>query len=400
MLKRIHLLTLLMVSVPWSVAALAATMTGLSVDVNEDGSEQVAITANERLSPTNGFMLPHPDRVVIDLPLSDGALKLPASYNGRLIKGVRFGRFNESTSRLVLDLAMPATLEGFAPGNPLIIDLAPESPLAPVVVKPPVDNRGAGKSLIKNPPVNKKGKVIVSSAAEKKLALEPEDRKPLIAIDAGHGGQDPGAIGAHETHERDVTLGFALALRKALLRTGRYRVILTREDDRFILLHERVNIARKAHADMMVSLHADSNPRPEAKGLSIYTLSATASDAEAAALAEHENKADVISGIDLSTTDQDVANILIDLTQRETMSKSTTLADIIVSKLHPKITRLPGTHRFAGFRVLKAPDIPSVLIELGFISNVTDEKLLLSPEYRDLVVESIIKGIDRYYAGN
>lgn len=383
MMKRIHLLTLLTIFVPLSMTA--ATLSGLSVDVNEDGSEQIAITANEGLSPSNSFTLGTPDRVVIDLPLSEGALTLPSSYHGRLIKGIRFARFNESTSRLVIDLAVPATLEGFTPGNPLVIELAPEKPLPPIAAKPAVD---------------KKGKPTTKALSAKPVAAEPEDKKPLIAIDAGHGGQDPGAIGAHDTHERDVTLNFALALRKALLRTGRYRVILTREDDHFVMLHERVDIARKAHADMMVSLHADSNPRAEAKGLSIYTLSATASDAEAAALAEHENKADVISGMDLSTTDQDVANILIDLTQRETMNKSTSLADMIVSKLHPKITRLPGTHRFAGFRVLKAPDIPSVLIELGFISNPADERLLLSPEYRDLVVESIIKGIDRYYTGN
>ncbi len=347
-------------------AALAAELTGLTVEVNEDGSEQVAVTASEEIEVQRSFTLTNPDRVVIDLPEFTGSLSLPKKYKGVLLKGVRVGKFNATTSRLVMDLAAPATLQNITEGNPLIVGLKASKPVAA---------GGAAKAKVK-----------------------PEETKPLIAIDAGHGGQDPGAIGLHKTRERDVTLAFTLALRKALLRTGRYRVALTREDDHFIMLHERVNLARQAHADLMISLHADSNPRAEAQGLSIYTLSATASDDEAAALAEHENKADIISGMDLSTTDQDVANILIDLTQRETMNKSTIFADAIMESLHPKITRLSRTHRFAGFRVLKAPDIPSVLIELGFLSNRRDEKLLLSPEYRELVVASIIKGIDRYYA--
>jgi N-acetylmuramoyl-L-alanine amidase len=225
------------------------------------------------------------------------------------------------------------------------------------------------------------------------------ERKPLIVIDAGHGGQDPGAIGLHLTHEKDVTLNYARYLRKALLDTGRYRVALTREDDHFVMLPERVAIARKLKADIFLSFHADSNPRPEARGLSIYTLSETASDDEAAALAEHENKADIIPGIDLNKTDADVASILIDLTQRETMNKSAIFADAVVDGLHGKITKLQKTHRFAWFRVLKAPDIPSALIELGFLSNADDERLLLSPEYRDLVIDSVVKGIDRFRAG-
>jgi N-acetylmuramoyl-L-alanine amidase len=144
---------------------------------------------------------------------------------------------------------------------------------------------------------------------------------------------------------------------------------------------------------MFISLHADSNPRREARGFSVYSLSETASDAESAALAEQENKVDILGGMEVDVDDPEVADILIDLTQRETMSKSGDLAEILVGEMHPKVTQLSKTHRYAGFRVL----IPSVLIEIGFLSNPIDERLLASPEFRELVVASLIKGIDRYF---
>ena len=430
------------------IAIAAPTISGMSVEVGDDGAEQVAITGTAPLSPKKSFTLDNPDRLVVDFPNTAGSLKLPSNYKGNLLKSARFGQFNPTTSRLVIDLAVPVTVKSITPGSPLVIQLVPNGPLpatasnnaekqndderaatgrqgswqtstqpidpkqvAPVSasattgatansrIQSKADAKAEAKSdhgAVPSTAARKDGKAVASAPAAKSAVSEKD--KPLIAIDAGHGGQDPGAIGVHDTHERDVTLNFALNLRKALLRTGRYRVALTRDNDTFVMLHDRVDIARRAHADMLVSLHADSNPLVNARGLSIYTLSATASDDEAAALAERENKADVITGINLNTTDQDVANILIDLTQRETMNKSTELADDIVANLHPKIQRLPSTHRFAGFRVLKAPDVPSVLIELGFLSNPIDERLLLSPEYRDIVVGSVIKGIDQYYA--
>lgn len=337
-------------------------ISGLSVEVSANGAELVKFSGQGQAAPRKAFTLPNPPRVVIDIDrVPSTTLSLPRNYRGALIKSVRFGQFDATTSRIVLDLAGPITLtQSDSPDAAFAVLLTPS------------------------------GTSVITPAIEV---------KPLIVIDAGHGGQDPGAIGLHNTHEKDITLGYARHLRKALLATGRYRVALTRDDDRFILLPDRVAIARKLKADIFISLHADSNPRPEARGLSIYTLSETASDDEAAALAEHENKADIIPGIDLNKTDADVASILIDLTQRETMNKSAIFADAVVASLHGKITRLQKTHRYAGFRVLKAPDMPSVLIELGFLSNADDERLLLSPEYRDLVTSSIVKGIDRFRAG-
>lgn len=346
----------------------------LTIESRENNSELISFEASSPITPRKSFVLNGPDRVVIDLPhVTAAALKLPADYIGRLVRGVRFAQFDPQTSRLVLDLNYPVQIKSVSQGAPLVIELAPLKPL------PEPGSAAAAHEQSVDP-----------KAAQK--------QKPLIMIDAGHGGQDPGALGLHRTFERDVTLNFARALKKQLEASGRYRAALTRDTDTFIMLHERVNIARRAKADILISFHADSNPRPEARGLSLYTVSATASDAEAAALAERENKADIITGIDLNTTDADVAEILIDLTQRETMNKSTMLADSIVASLNPKINRLAKTHRYAGFRVLKAPDVPSVLIELGFLSNETDERLLLTADYRDLVVNSVIKGLDKFYA--
>ncbi len=354
---------------PLMAHAEGSSIAAPTFEAVDSKSEIVTFKVSDPITPRKTFTLSNPDRVVIDLPRSEGSGMTLSKSSSKMVKSVRFGQFDATTSRIVLDVAVPVTIDEVTPGSPLTVKLTATKALPTV------------------------------AAAGDKPVQSPEDMKPLIAIDAGHGGQDPGALGIHGTHEKDVTLNFARALAKALTNSGRYRVKLVRDEDKFIMLHDRVNIARKAQADIMISLHADSNPRPEARGISIYTLSATASDAEAAALADRENKVDVITGINLNTTDADVANILIDLTQRETMNKSTTLADAMVAALHPKINRLPSTHRFAGFRVLKAPDMPSVLIELGFLSNATDERLLLSPEYRDVVVASVLKGIDKYYKG-
>ena len=350
-----------------AMAQPVTSLSGVSVEMAESGVETVKFKGQGAAAPRKVFTLANPDRVVIDIDrVPPILLALPKNYAGKLIKGIRFGQFDKTTSRIVLDLHSPVSV------SPIELQGAAFA----------VTLTGTGAAL--------------SGASPKTPAIKA---RPLIVIDAGHGGQDPGAIGLHKTQEKDITLSYARYLRKALLATARYRVALTRDEDTFIRLPDRVAIARKLKADIFISLHADSNPKPDARGLSIYTLSETASDDESAALAEQENKADIIPGIDLNTTDADVASILIDLTQRETMNKSAIFADAVVASLHGKITKLQKTHRYAGFRVLKAPDMPSVLIELGFLSNPEDERLLLSPEYRDLVTSSVVKGIDRFLAG-
>jgi N-acetylmuramoyl-L-alanine amidase len=221
---------------------------------------------------------------------------------------------------------------------------------------------------------------------------------PLIYLDPGHGGPDPGTIGHSGTYEKDVTLAMAEELQRQLLATGRYRVKLTRERDRFVALRPRFEMARQDHADMFISLHADADPFFAARGASVYTLSETASDAEAEALAAKENKADLIDGVDLSHQNNTVTTILIDLAQRETKNRSAAFAELLVQDMGQSTLMLRNSHRFAGFAVLKAPDIPSVLIELGYLSDAQDEAQLISPVHRAKLAGAMLRAIDGYYA--
>jgi N-acetylmuramoyl-L-alanine amidase len=230
----------------------------------------------------------------------------------------------------------------------------------------------------------------------KKLA--PVMQRPLIILDPGHGGDDPGTIGrSYKTYEKTVTMQYALLLKKRLEKSGRYRVEMTRNADYFIRLEERVNKAREKQADIFISLHADSHPQPAMRGLSVYTLSETSSDKESEALAAKENKSDIIKGVDLKGESSEVASLLINLQQRETKNNSAEFAEIAVSELAKTVNVLPNTHRFAGFRVLKGIDVPAVLIELGYLSNKEEEKLLTSKAYQKKIIEALIMAIDRHF---
>ncbi|MCF8481403.1 MAG: N-acetylmuramoyl-L-alanine amidase [Rhodospirillum sp.] len=223
-------------------------------------------------------------------------------------------------------------------------------------------------------------------------------RRPVIVLDPGHGGRDPGAIGLTGVHEKDITLNMARDLRKALEATGRYKVVMTRDRDSAIHLRERVARGRHAGADLFISLHADALRDPGVRGLSVYTLSENASDDEAAQLAERENKADILLGMDLSHESPDVANILIDLAQRETKNKSVRFANALISQLPADVKKLGKTRRYAGFAVLKAPDVPSVLVEMGFLSNRSDEKLLRTNGYRVKLAAALVRSVDDFFA--
>jgi N-acetylmuramoyl-L-alanine amidase len=232
-------------------------------------------------------------------------------------------------------------------------------------------------------------------------APQPEPKKPagrkMIVLDPGHGGIDPGASGVKGTLEKDVVLALALAMRDAIVAAGRYDVKLTRESDVFISLAERVRFARKHGADLFIALHADSLRGPTVRGATVYTLSEKASDREAEALAEKENRADVIAGVDLGGDSEEIAGILIDLAQRETKNASVSLAKKIVDELDG-VTGLTGQpHRSAGFRVLRAPDVPSVLLEAGYLSSKQDEALLTSPEWRAEVAGALVEALDAYF---
>ena len=208
---------------------------------------------------------------------------------------------------------------------------------------------------------------------------------------------DPGATGVSGIYEKYITYSMARELQHQLEKTGHYRVHLTRDRDVFIPLRERTAIARQMNADLFISLHADVVKDSDIRGLSVYTVSQTASDAEAQALADKENKADLIAGIDLSHESTDVTNILIDLAQRETMNRSAGFAGAIVEELGHDTPLLANTHRFAGFAVLKSPDVPAVLIEMGYLSNTIDEKNLRQPEYRAKLAHAISRAVERYF---
>ena len=241
------------------------------------------------------------------------------------------------------------------------------------------------------------GAAIIKETATAKKNTETPAKKPLIVVDAGHGGNDPGAIGVSGVEEKTITLAAALELRRQLVNTGKYNVFLTRDADTTLSLGSRVRKAREKKADLFLSLHADSIKKPQTKGLSVYTLSDKASDREAEALAERENKADIIAGIDLNNEIPEVVGILIDLARRETMTYSGQFANSLIKELSREIETLPNTHRSAGFAVLKAPDIPSALLEMGYLSNREEEKLLRRPEYRRKLLKAVVDGINDYF---
>lgn len=258
-------------------------------------------------------------------------------------------------------------------------------------------------SLVASAMQDKTPVVTAPTVNEQALAMIPP-RKPtvagkrIVAIDPGHGGVDPGTIGIGKTYEKHVTLALGRDVKRALEATGRYKVVMTRDRDIFLRLRQRVQVARDAGAELFISIHADSVANPKTRGLSVYTLSEKASDKEAAKLATKENKADLIAGIDLSAESADVTNILLDLAQRETMNQSALFAREVVGELKREVKLLRNTHRFAGFAVLKAPDMPSVLLEAGFLSNRQDERNLLSKNYRAKLANAVAKGVDRHFA--
>jgi N-acetylmuramoyl-L-alanine amidase len=228
----------------------------------------------------------------------------------------------------------------------------------------------------------------------------PRDpQRPLVVIDAGHGGHDPGAVNPDNGwREKDVTLGIARAVRDALLKTGRIRVALTRDDDAFLILQERYGIAQRLKADLFLSIHADAATNADARGASIYTLSEVASDREAARLAARENKADVLNGMDLSHQSSRVSSILIDLAQRDTMDIATRFAEVLRREASPFMTFQPPAHRFASLVVLKSPDTPSVLLETGYISNGKDGAALVNPAGQRRIARGIARAITVHFA--
>lgn len=231
------------------------------------------------------------------------------------------------------------------------------------------------------------------------IAGPNDPERPLVVIDAGHGGHDPGAHNARlGWREKDITLALAKRLKAELLGTGRVRVAMTREDDRFLVLQERSGIARKMGANLFISLHADAAENDEARGATVYTLSDVASDREAARLAVRENRSDILNGVDLTDQSSTVASILIDLTQRETLDASTAFADLVRREAAPLIRLRKPFHRFASLIVLKSPDTPAILFEAGYLSNDDEATLLASTDGQARVAQGLARAVTVYFA--
>jgi N-acetylmuramoyl-L-alanine amidase len=337
------------------------------------------------------FTLADPNRVVIDLPQVNFQLPANAGEHGRgLVKAFRFGLVMQGGSRIVLDVTRPVRVE-----KAFVLDPADGQPARLVLDLIPVDRQTFLRAVaIDNYlPRNEPHK-------DEHEARHDNDPRPIIVLDPGHGGIDNGTRAPSGESEKDIVLAFALMLRDKLEKTGKYRVVMTRSDDTYIPLAERVRIGRRRQAQLFISIHCDALPAHEgaAQGASVYTVSEHASDAEAARLAEAENKADVIAGVDLTAEPGDIADILIDLAQRETKTFSTQFAHGLVNelKLIARLHKHPV--KSAGFRVLMAPDVPSVLVELGYVSNKDDLRLLMSEVWRGRATDSMLHAIDTYFA--
>jgi len=237
---------------------------------------------------------------------------------------------------------------------------------------------------------NKYARVVIDYKNKKK-------KRKIIVVDPGHGGKDSGAVGITKKLEKNITLKVALLLKKEFSKYDEFRVILTREKDVYLKLRERTEIAKNSNADIFISLHADFNKNRRTRGISLYTLSERASDKEAEALARRENRSDFLGNVDLSSENSEVTNILIDLTKRETLNQSSHLVNFLIKDIKNEMNLLKRAHRFAGFTVLKSLDIPSVLIEMGYLSNKEDSKLLVSNNYQKKITSNIVKAVKNYF---
>ena len=420
---------------PFLAMLLAALLSGPPVAAEDNRIEGIRTGGTSSLArlvvettakvPFSMLLLTEPYRLVIDMPdtlwSSDGRPRRGTLQTSPL-KGYRFGHPAPGLSRLVIDLDRPAIpVEAFrlpsnGAGHRLIIDVREAGPTSFKLAAQALKGHG-GKPLDvgKPPEVSHKNLTILMPVPRperqagarglsgrllplprpKPPAGAAPGRKWIVFIDAGHGGKDPGAIGVSGTREKDITLRAARELARQLNATGRIKPVLSRDGDHFHRLRKRIALARNAKADVFISLHADAAPNRKAKGVSIFTLSDKASDKEAAHLARQENKADLIGGPDLDTTDPAVTSTLLGMFQRESMNQSSVLAAELIAAFRGIPTAQRG-HRFAGFAVLKSPDVPSVLVEMGFLTNRADEKRLKTESYRRDLMARIAKGIMQY----
>ena len=382
------------------------------------------------------FSLRSPYRIVIDLPNASWALSRKSiPVNKGSISKVRFGRFNKKTSRVVLDLVGPVKIKQAyltksrqSSGYNAVIDIRKsniidfeeealqlvndtlqESRLQPVKREKngnqQIENNSSNKKIKERPnllELSEKNQRSQNRTRVVNIPLPPPYRpsqtpRPVIVLDPGHGGADPGATLSSQVYEKTITLGFAKELARQLSEFG-YPVYMTRDTDKYISLSDRVNFARAKGAGLFISLHADSHRNSSVRGVAIYTLSDKASDKEAERLAGRENKSYVSKNSNLSIGyDEEVTQILISLIQQRTMNCSANFASTLIPKLAKTSKLLDRTHRFAGFRVLKSPEVPSVLVELGYLTNSKDLSLLRNLTYRQKLAKQFVVAINQFF---
>jgi N-acetylmuramoyl-L-alanine amidase len=360
----------------------AATVTNWRWLQSADQMPQLSIDLNERTT-FRLFSLSNPSRIVVDLLNTNTNLSPISPPNTLWIKQMRVGD-HQNHFRIVLDMARPATPQAFwltTQNQPrLVITL---NNATPIVESKPVDLPQKKPETVPPPPISK---------------FTPKGREFVIAIDAGHGGMDSGTVGVKGAHEKNIALAIAQELKYLINKNNALKAVMTREKDEFLRLRERLDRARQAQADVFVSIHADSNRESnQVHGASVYMLSPKGASSEAAKwLAEKENSADLIGGVSLSDKDDVLASILLDLSQTGTLELSSKLAQQVLSSLSGTTTLVHQDVQQAAFLVLKSPDVPSILIETGFLSNRSDEQKLNDPNYRRQLAVAIFKGIQNY----
>lgn len=358
-----------------------AILHAVRAEAGTPGTTRITIELDRR-APPRSFTLAGPDRFVVDLP--NARLGGETAESGGVVHAIRRGARPEGAARLVFDLAGPAqvsppTVESL-PGGRVRLVYALRSAVPPPASRPAPDVVSRPQARIERAAVS---------------AARPRDAgRRVIVIDAGHGGHDPGAQGAQGAREKVVVLAAALALRDALEARGGYHVVLTREGDRFLPLEDRVAVARDHKADLFISLHADSSPSAQAKGASVYTLSERGGERAKGVMEAQDWDMD----LGPQPHSPRVEQILLDLAQRETTNRSAEFAQTLLGELSGQIPLLNRSHRNAGFFVLLAPDVPAVLLEMGFLTNPQDEARLTDPRARRLMMSSVADAIDVYFA--
>ncbi|MGE3147389.1 MAG: N-acetylmuramoyl-L-alanine amidase [Pseudorhodoplanes sp.] len=351
-----------------------------------DASRTRLVIDLNRKVEVRAYQIANPNRIVVDLPEVTFDLPVGAGKQSRgLIAAYRYGNFAPGKARIVIDLREPANID-----KTFVIPAVEDQPARLVI------------DLVRTDAATFLKQAIIPEKPQPKAQVQQQttDTRPLIVIDPGHGGPDTGAIAKTGDEEKEVVLQVAKQLRAELLRTSRYRVLMTRDDDTFVPLEERVSIARTNGASLFISVHADSLSKGtgEASGATVYTVSERASDKEAQSLADKENRADILAGYNLATQPDDVANILFNLAQRDTMNASAMFARTLVGTLKKSARLHKSPLKSAGFVVLRSPEVPSVLLELGYLSSPADLKQMTSDAWREKVSRSVVEAIDKFFA--